>query len=185
MTIVDIGANQGQSAMSFRKLFPTARLVSFEPNPAHFKALQRLEKRDELMTLHLVGLGSYARTAVLYVPEYRGKTMTGLASFDRSEAESWLGPDKVFWFDQKRLHLNEVPLHIRTFDEYDLNPDFMKIDVQGLEDEVVAGAMQTIQRCMPVLLVEAPKSRTVARLTELGYRPLAARTGYNMFFVPN
>ena len=33
--------------------------------------------------------------------------------------------------------------------------DFLKIDVQGLEIEVVKGAMETIKRCKPIIVVEA------------------------------
>lgn len=38
-TVLDLGANIGVSALYFRALFPTARLVAVEPNPVTFRRL--------------------------------------------------------------------------------------------------------------------------------------------------
>jgi FkbM family methyltransferase len=50
--------------------------------------------------------------------------------------------------------------------------DLMKIDVEGMEEEVLAGARKTIVACRPVLLVEwikSPKEQLRQSLEDLGY----------------
>lgn len=44
---------------------------------------------------------------------------------------------------------------IRPLDDYNFqNVDFIKIDVEGFETNVIRGAMKTIERCRPVILYE-------------------------------
>jgi FkbM family methyltransferase len=50
--------------------------------------------------------------------------------------------------------------------------DLMKIDVEGMEEEVLAGARKTITACHPILLVEwikSPKEQLRQSLEDLGY----------------
>jgi hypothetical protein len=50
--------------------------------------------------------------------------------------------------------------------------DFIKIDVEGMEEEVLAGARKTIAACHPVLLIEwikSPKQQLRQSLEDLGY----------------
>ena len=62
--------------------------------------------------------------------------------------------------------------------------DFLKIDVEGMEEDVLNGAEQTLARCKPVLLVETIKSNRAALediLGAHGYTTYAA--GINMIAI--
>jgi FkbM family methyltransferase len=65
-------------------------------------------------------------------------------------------------------------IKIKTLDSYNLAPDLIKIDVEGMEDEVVAGGIETIKKYKPVLVIEhndMQKLYNTARLlVPLGYR---------------
>jgi hypothetical protein len=79
-------------------------------------------------------------------------------------------------FEADRCERIDVPR--RTLDEYRLqNVSFIKIDVEGQEMNVLAGAAHTLERCRPTLLIEvlAILSRTdirteLAAIENLGYR---------------
>ena len=44
---------------------------------------------------------------------------------------------------------------IRTLDEFEFDDvDFIKIDTEGYETFVIKGAMETLMRCKPVIVVE-------------------------------
>ncbi len=50
ITVVDVGANEGQTAARFLIWFPRARIVSFEPVPATFRRLQAAFGRHPRVT---------------------------------------------------------------------------------------------------------------------------------------
>jgi hypothetical protein len=67
----------------------------------------------------------------------------------------------------------EVP--VVTIDSFNLGRcDFVKIDVEGMEREVLDGARATLKRCNPILYVENDRSENSAALIRLlldeGYR---------------
>lgn len=112
-----------------------------------------------------------------------------LAVLKRLEAEG---------VDPKRLHLNEVEVNLRRLDELNLDPDFIKIDVEGAELGVLQGLHETIARRQPILMIE--RSDAVDQVVELlgdhGYRPLVyehatdaflpfeGQPTVNVFFMP-
>jgi FkbM family methyltransferase len=66
-----------------------------------------------------------------------------------------------------------VPVQMLTIDSLGLTRlDFLKIDVEGMELEVLAGAAETIRRTLPILMIERLKTRQgglLEALTPYGY----------------
>src|SRR6188508_1270833 len=56
--IFDVGANRGQSALRFRRWFPSATLHCFEPVPATFAHLQKVVGGWPRAYTHMCALGS-------------------------------------------------------------------------------------------------------------------------------
>ena len=77
---------------------------------------------------------------------------------------------------QKVSYAAEDAMRVRlvTIDSLDMQRcDFFKLDVEGMEAEVLKGAIETLKRCKPVLLVEVIKSdrqALEALMTGLGYQ---------------
>ena len=152
--LVDVGGNIGQSVLSLYTMFPAATVVSFEPNPTVFCKLQRLTKKFPRLTVIPNGLSDQAGEAELFVPSYNGNILTGLASFDYESAKDWLRSDRVLRFDPMKLTVLSKRLPLVRLDDCGLQPDFIKIDVQGLEDRVLAGGLATIRTYRPVIMAE-------------------------------
>jgi FkbM family methyltransferase len=179
---VDIGANRGFSIQAMRLIVPHARIESFEPNPVAFHHLQKIYGGMAGVHLHGIGLSDRAMDTVLWVPVYRQWIFDGLGSLDRDEAYRWLSSDRMYFFNERHLKLRQYPCSIRTLDEFELEPVFIKIDVQGLEPEVLRGAEATLRRSQPLLMIENPESAVdVAFLKEAGYTMHAYENGR---FVP-
>ena len=164
---LDIGANVGMSALSFFTLKSNARVISFEPNPINYPYLDRLAaKFDDFQYLPL-GIGDKSTVLNFYYPIYNGKAMTALGSCDRLTAKSWLNKNTIYFFDQNKLDLAKTSVEIKTLDSFQLQPEFIKIDVEGFEYQVLLGAENTIKSHRPILLIEGiAKGDRVHRLFE-------------------
>ena len=161
---IDVGGNVGVYTFALSKL--ARRVISFEPNPQlaarlRMLALANVEVKD-------VALSSSEGTATLTIPDW-------------PEGHGFGSLRPEMGFGDARLIKRDVPM--RTLDSFAFDQvDFIKIDVEGLEEDVLAGAMQTIRDCRPAILVElvdkfAPgvHARVAGKLEELGY------SGYFLF----
>ena len=65
-------------------------------------------------------------------------------------------PDLDGGIDTGGTHVGgEGDIEMRTLDEFDFNDvDFLKIDCEGYEHHVIAGARETLIRCRPCVIVE-------------------------------
>ncbi len=153
-SILDIGANRGQSIDAILMFRPSAHIVAFEPNDRLASRLtQRFTKNDQIRVEN-TGLGAAPSDHTLYIPVYNGFEYDGLASFDREEAVGWLNEETLAGFSERKLSIREMPCHVTTVDSYGLAPDMIKLDVQGFEAEVLKGAEATLQAHAPLILME-------------------------------
>lgn len=73
---------------------------------------------------------------------------------------------------------------VKTIDSYEFDDvDFIKIDVERYEWQVIQGAMKTIERCLPVCCIELhndykDKSRVLKYFDDLGYTCVQIKDDY-------
>lgn len=151
---LDIGANVGMSALSFFTLKPNAQVISFEPNPINYPYLDRLLNKFPDFQYIKSGLGNQPGVIDFYYPIYNGKKMTALGSSDYQKAQGWLNKDTVYFFDANKLKIEKITISVDTLDSCKLQPEFIKIDVEGFEYQVLLGAQETIKNSRPILLIE-------------------------------
>ena len=140
--------------LSLYTIFPNAKVVSFEPNPIMFRKLQRLTKKFPQLTVIPKGLSNESGEADLFIPSYNGSALSGLASFDYESAKGWLSEERIARFDPNKLTVASKRVTLALLDDWGLEPDFIKIDVQGLEYQVLAGGLETIRKYRPVIMAE-------------------------------
>jgi FkbM family methyltransferase len=171
---LDVGANRGQSALSFRLCHPTAPILSIEANPLLEPDLRWIRRMLRRFEYRICAAAPENGTIDLHVPMYRGLPLLGEASVDADAARHG------FWLQQQHIsdasaeiRLRAVKVEAVRLDDFGLTPAFVKIDVEGGEAGVVAGLAQTIARCRPIVLVE--RSAAIEPLSPLlgdgVYRP--------------
>lgn len=149
-TIVDVGANTGQSALSFSVLDPTAHIISFEPHPDLVPRLEAVKRRlGERFEFHSCALSSEPGEMLLHVPMVRGVEITGEASFDPEVAAR--AARRVPGITRTR----SVSIPMRTLDSFARDPTVVKIDAQGMSMPVLGGMRDTLSRSRPLLIVES------------------------------
>lgn len=167
---IDIGANRGQSIVSMRLFHPDMPIVAFEPGRSIFERLK--DYTSDVAQLRLVnsGLGDAPGHFDLYTPVYRGYVFDGLASTILQEAETWLSEDRIYFFDRSKLVIRREEVEIATLDSFGLRPSFVKLDVQGAEELVLRGSIETIAAHAPLILIEqSPEQQVESVLAPLGY----------------
>lgn len=137
--VVDIGANIGNHTVWFASRPQVAHVIAFEPQRQVFDILNeniRLNELDDKVSAYNKALGS-------------GK-------FEEAEIAAYT--DGSSQADNGQTTFREVKkgaYPVRTLDAYDLKRlDLVKIDVEGMQLEVLQGAQETLKRLRPVLYVE-------------------------------
>jgi len=151
---VDVGANDGISALTFRLFNKENKILSFEPDTYHNKSLDRVKRKIKNFNYLNFGIGKSKEELTLYVPKC-GKIYIGqLASIFKDEAKN-----NVAKIISKKNILDEVELiekkiKIITLDEMNLHPAAIKIDIEGYEHEAILGGINTIKKYEPILMIE-------------------------------
>lgn len=151
----DVGANVGNHALFALKFLRVSRAILFEPNPAAVALLQAniqlngLAARCDLSHLGL-GLSDQPASGLgIEAPRHNlgGARMTpGAGTLDVITGDAAL-----------------AGVHV----------DFIKIDVEAMELQVLAGLAQTIARCRPRIMVEVDNANRAAFdawVEAVGYR---------------
>lgn len=158
---LDVGASCGVYAYHLSRM---ARYVyAFEPNPEDAERIRRLRVRN--IVVENVALSSQEGQAKLRIPL--------VSSQGEDKGMASLEPRVVA---DERLS-RTIDVSLRRLDDYEFqNISFIKIDVEGHEEDVLDGGRKTIARDRPCLLIEIEERhnpgglrRIDKRLSALGY----------------
>jgi len=133
---VDVGANVGYyTRMAARIVGPNGKVLAFEPLPTAYQLLQR-NSADLVNVLALQSaLGDRSGTVPFYVHPSGDQSST----MNMGDAQ-----------EQIRVEIKTLDSMTGQFDRV----DFIKIDVEGSELQVLQGGKETIERFEPVIQFE-------------------------------
>jgi FkbM family methyltransferase len=170
---LDVGASIGQSALSFRIFNSRSPILSLEPLPSHADDLKFVGRVIRGHRFLIAGAAEQSGRATLYVPTLGAFELPAESSLNREDSVAVLDRLRAEGADPKRLHVSEIEVELRRLDELDVDPDFVKIDVEGAELGVLYGLDETISRSRPALMIE--RSKRIGEVAELlaneGYEP--------------
>ncbi|MGM5024436.1 FkbM family methyltransferase [Tardiphaga sp. 367_B4_N1_1] len=172
--LLDVGANDGISALSFRRLVPSNPILSIEISPRHEPTLRAMKQRMPKFDYVLVGAGEKHDTLRLFTPIYRGILLHTFAGVDRANVQHTL----VVAFGQAiadRCVMLEDNTVIQPLDELNASPAFIKIDVEGMGNAVLRGLRQTLEQSHPALMIEVEPDEIdemLGFMSGFGYKPM-------------
>src|ERR1700755_662703 len=135
---VDVGANCGLYTRQLARL--SRQVHAFEPSQQMARLLRRTSAAN--VNVHEMALSDHDGDAELFIPQDDDGPVHGLASLEARADPS------------TRVVSAHVPM-ARLDAVIDQDVAFVKIDVEGHELNVLNGAVELLERCQPVFLVEA------------------------------
>ena len=163
---IDVGANDGSYVHYLRR--HARKVIAFEPMPALARALRDKFPGNDV-AVEQVALSDREGTVELHMPVVDGVVVTGCSTISADASETYPASRAI-----------EVPMD-RLDAVYKGRVGFIKIDVEGHEQAVLGGAVQTIRRCRPRLLVEVDDRLSPGGLARA--RAYFDRLGYTGHFV--
>lgn len=158
-TYLDIGANVGNTTLPCIKFF--RHIHSFEPNPnaiLHFKE----NVLSNNVTLHEIAISNFQGTTTLTEPNNNSEFST----ISERRLERWKGRNNKY---------NLYDVNVSTIDSFNFeNVDFIKIDTEQSENEVIEGCIETIKKFSPIIFME--NKRKEAALA----KDMIIKLGYNV-----
>jgi FkbM family methyltransferase len=157
----DVGSHLGFYTCVAGELIGSGEIHSFEPNPKTF-ALLRANSDHKNMFPNNMAVSDSVGDREFYADL---KRMFGSSSFSPKSS---------------RFKFDKITIHTTTLDAYTKDhkmPTIMKMDVEGVEEEVVRGGLVMFKEKSPVVIMEiwkdstgaAAHSKAAALLLDLGY----------------
>ena len=147
-TVIDVGANKGQFAKLAREVFPDAMIYSFEPLPECFATLKDVMPGDKQFKSFNTGVGR-AESSIDFFPSFHSPSSSFLKMEDLHK--------EAFPYTKDGQANNPITVPVNSLDNllspYQLEKNILlKIDVQGFEREVVAGASGILAKTQVVIM---------------------------------
>ena len=170
---IDIGANVGNHTIYVAKFLGAKRIIAFEPNPAVIPILKRnltLNDLEKIVVHHATGLSNKAGRATVTIPQSHNLGSARLVPNDKDGTLELARGDDM---------LRGEPV------------DFIKLDTEGTEMQILAGLAETIKQHRPAMFVEINHQNIPAFIIfteENNYRVAASYIRYpgsaNFLIVP-
>jgi FkbM family methyltransferase len=144
-TVLDVGAYIGTHTMAFARFVgSTGRVISVEAQPDTFAVLKK-NVEENFATVELENAIASSTSGEIIIPtiDVDRESSFGSASLVSAVSESL--PQK-----SDRASVRSITIDSLGLQECAL----IKIDVEGVEDMVLNGAAQTLQRCLPIVYCE-------------------------------
>ena len=155
-TFVDIGSNIGNHSLFVAAFCQPARIIPFEPNPLAYKLLLAnvaLNGFGDIFDLSHVGMGLSDQRASGFAMSDQNRNLGGA-----------------------RMEAGGGDIETTTGDAAlaEVTPDFLKIDVEGMEMMALRGLDETIRRAKPMILIEVDQQNYDA------FDDWVEKTGYDV-----
>jgi FkbM family methyltransferase len=150
---LDIGANNGITALGVHKILPRYSILSIEADPTHKRALERVKRKIHNFDYRIVGAGDSSEALVLYTPCIRGIPIHALTSGDLDYLKVSVTRD-FGSAAAARVKYLEHSVQTMSLDDLEVSPDIIKIDIEGYELPALRGLSKTIARTRPTILME-------------------------------
>lgn len=170
---LDCGANIGVHTLEWaRAMTGWGQVIAVEAQERVFYALAGNLALNNCFNARAIwaAVGAQRGEMGVPVPDYGSPASFGSLELRKTARSEFIG--QAIDYDEARLQTTAM----MAIDDLALpRLDFLKIDIEGMELEALAGAEDTLARCRPVMMIEKIKT------DEAALRSVIDRHGYRVF----
>jgi FkbM family methyltransferase len=133
--VIQVGANQGQEIVTFFDVFGAEKVIAFEPLE---EMLARIPDRENLIKSSMA-LGSSTGIYGFYVANNDGQSSSFLTPKEHLQEHPWVG-----FTSERRILMTTLDQWFEDSGCKKEDYNFLSIDVQGFELQVLIGARKTL-----------------------------------------
>ena len=156
--VLEIGGHIGYFSTLFEKIVgPGGKVDVFEPSPENLKYLKKNitnQGNDSVINVIEKGAGEIDGILDFYIDPITGQNNSFVKEFQGFYNNRENSIDKKAKL--KRIQVDVISLD-NYFENNNLLPDFVKIDVEGFELNVIQGFKKTIEKSKPKLMIEVQR----------------------------
>jgi len=177
-TVIDVGANIGYiSLVCAKSVGVKGKVYSFEPDPKNFGYLSEniaLNESNNIQSYQLA-LSNKIGTLKLFHSKIDHNAGAHSMVYNERVVSNDYVEIKAFKFDESEIQSQLIKI------------DLIKIDVEGVEMDVLEGMHNTIQKFKPILLIEiSAEYQNMRGLSVKGFKEYLLNThGYNSYTITN
>lgn len=139
---LDIGSNIGYHSIAIATAFPIGQVICFEPQESLCEQIRKSVSKNNLknVTIFQVGLSDIEEEVLIHIPE-----------------ENVGGSSVIKGLNNHTAFKKADKIKLKTLDSFDAEIpriDVVKIDVEGLEPNVLRGAEQIFAKHRPIIVME-------------------------------
>lgn len=136
--ILDVGANYGFVSLALQNnLSKNSRIYSFEPHPSIVSSFKKSIEKNNIKNIIVENVAVGNKDGMIDINLY-------------SQSSNILSSEAKV---SKKIQIRQIQLD-SYLNEFKIVPNFIKIDVDGYELEVLMGLKQTLLKFKPILVVE-------------------------------
>ncbi|HET7098886.1 MAG TPA: FkbM family methyltransferase [Patescibacteria group bacterium] len=178
MTFVDIGAHIGYETLLSSKIVGSeGKVFSFEPTPNTYNLLYKNTR--ELKNVVINNMAVWSKNSILKLFDF-GLSYSGLNSFFKPRVSKKIS---------QSLKPESISVPAISIDDYaklySVKPDFIKIDAESAEYDIIVGMTKTITDLKPIIVLEigdvseefGKTKKCVKYLKNFGYKVLEYNAG--------
>lgn len=170
-SMLDIGANLGNHTLYWATQIPESRIYSFEPYLPTFERLMNNVRQNQLQNVKLFNKGVGKKKAFAYVAHIDEKNMGATALEYDTDGDGEIEIVDIDSLVREKVIAEAV--------------DFVKIDTEGFEIDVLEGMEFLLKEMLPDLWIEVGKDTYCAIMDKLGQLDyvLSDIEGANLLFL--
>ena len=145
-TFVDVGVNLGQTLLRLKTIYPEMNYLGFEPNSTCTAYVQKLINKNKFENCTILNVALSSEIEILQL-EKNSDTSADATMISNLRPNYFSTKESVLSLDYQRFYLDRVV-------------SFIKVDVEGAENEVLQGMEKAIKKHQPIITCEVLDSHS-------------------------